>query len=132
MPSPLIQSSFSETIVTTFTDGDCWVLAEQIREDMSFPIVTVSGKSDAWFHAGNQLPDGTILDIEGVWLREDWLARWVESFLNLPAVHPHMFVKTWADGEFTKLVKETDLEPYYPQAQRVHRWSGEVLALAGY
>jgi hypothetical protein len=77
----MLKFSFPEPVVEAFTVGDCWSLACEV-EYLSGYAVTVllhSGNDYDevnWFHAGNRLLDGRILDIEGVWEEVAWRQRW--------------------------------------------------------
>lgn len=61
-----------------FTEGDCWELARLVALTSGHPIVTASSPSNHknWYHAANRLPDGRILDIEGIWEESSWLEVW--------------------------------------------------------
>jgi hypothetical protein len=74
---PAIPFSFGDDAVEAFTTADCGYLAIAINAASGLPMVTISDdEPDSWYHAGVRLPDGRILDIEGIWDPQDWMAHW--------------------------------------------------------
>jgi len=63
-----------------YTEGCCSNLAIGFHERMGWPVVAVMSDYDHehgdWTHMGAQLPDGRIIDIQGIWQPEAWLNRW--------------------------------------------------------
>lgn len=88
-----------------FTEGDCWVLAEEVRKMTGWEKVAV-GYDDTeegqkpdfyWLHVANRLPDGRLLDITGIHSDEEFIDRWggpvSESYLfpvNDPSYFDHV------------------------------------------
>jgi hypothetical protein len=66
-----------------FTTADCWALALEIRRLTGLSILFVSDDPDptedrffAWNHVAIQLPDGRILDVNGVSGSDDFAEIW--------------------------------------------------------
>lgn len=74
----IVSFAFPENIVDAFTKGDCWEFARTIAKYYSYPVITAAVKADEeyWNHAANLLPDGTVIDIEGIWSPEVWIDSW--------------------------------------------------------
>lgn len=107
VPKPLPSQSFSfpKETVQAFTEGDCWVLAEEVRKMTGWEKVAV-GYDDTeegqkpdfyWLHVANRLPDGRLLDITGIHSDEEFIDRWggpvSESYLfpvNDPSYFDHV------------------------------------------
>lgn len=64
-----------------FTEGDCWVLADVIRErtgwKFAFAMNLKGDKNSGWCHAAVMTPNGAILDVEGLHVQDAWMKRWV-------------------------------------------------------
>jgi hypothetical protein len=75
---PRISFNYSSEVVEAFTEADCWELARLVQQTSGYGIVTASSSRSYrnWYHVGNRLPDGTILDIEGIWDETEWLSAW--------------------------------------------------------
>lgn len=77
-----------EWIRELFTSSDCWLLALNVHEKTGFPIVLCSLDEDvpeedmAWVHVGVGLPDGRIMDIEGIFTIDEWMENWGGHFLE--------------------------------------------------
>jgi hypothetical protein len=83
-PLPSQSFSFPKETVRAFTEGDCWVLAEEVRKMTGWSKVAV-GYDDTeegqkpdfyWLHVANRLPDGRLLDITGIHSDEEFIDRW--------------------------------------------------------
>lgn len=76
--NPMEPFNYSAEVVEAFTEADCWELARLVEEASRYGIVTASSSKSHrnWYHAGNRLPDGRILDIEGIWEEKVWLSEW--------------------------------------------------------
>lgn len=59
------------TDVERFTEGDCWVLAGKIHKLVGWPI-----KVAELGHVVNELPDGRIVDVEGIHERKTFIKEW--------------------------------------------------------
>jgi hypothetical protein len=66
--------------VEAFTHGDCWRLAVEVRRLTGLPLIFANPlpemQSDYWEHVGALLPDDTVVDVNGITSREQWLAKW--------------------------------------------------------
>lgn len=122
MERKTVPFNFPEEIQEIFTTGDCWHLATTILRLSSFPIVTVEeetreGKS-CWLHVANRLPDGRVLDIEGIWAENDWLANWHDQ-LNIFYTNEDdfsLFSRNWKPEQWaTEISHPRDL--MYPESE---------------
>lgn len=72
-----------EDTVDAFTCGDCWHLAWELHRLTGYPMIFSSsflanydsGRFE-WDHVAVVLPDGNIMDVNGVQTSEDWEDRW--------------------------------------------------------
>lgn len=71
-----VEFSFPANAVYAFTKGDCWVLAQELEAAYGYPIIMATYGDGYWCHAANMLPDGRIVDIEGIRSEDDWVKRW--------------------------------------------------------
>lgn len=78
MSFPEIKFSFPEETVFELTHGDCWVLAASLSHVAKLPYATIYGDG-VIEHVGVELPDGRIVDIEGIWDPVSWESRWYEE-----------------------------------------------------
>lgn len=66
--------------VEIFTEGDCWLLALSLRRLAGIPLVFFMSDGcedlEAWHHVAVLLPNGNVLDIEGVSTPNKWVDRW--------------------------------------------------------
>lgn len=126
-----------------YTQGDCWYLAETIHDLAGYPLVTAqwdeepmavyyaaTGKwwrspgGSYWAHAANRLPDGRILDIQGIWKEEDWLSHWH----NLHHQRRTLFVKEWSGEEWLAEAHDNQLEiRYWAIAPHTETHAKEIL-----
>ncbi len=63
--------SFGRETIERYTFGDCWILSNALHS-YGFPQVII----DEGYHVANMLPDGKIVDIEGIQSVEEFLKRW--------------------------------------------------------
>lgn len=125
------QFDFTENEVEAFTEGDCWELARNISLLFGYPVVTSTSKSDglAWYHAANRLPDGTIVDIEGIWSEYQWIANWgIRSDNDFQ--RGILVAKEWTYKEFLNEIKEEEFELQYYQSKSADEYARNVIALA--
>lgn len=97
---------FSAEAVEAFTEGDCWFLAIKLNTLTGLGIITASAADDyddSWYHAANILPDGTVIDIAGIWSAKAWLAHWGESTFN---GNESLCIQQWTPPEFDFEVKD--------------------------
>lgn len=74
--TPLVAfTPFTSEEIHAFTQGDCWELARTLGANHNLSVVIVSFPFMGLVHAGAKLPDGRIIDIEGIWTQEDWVKR---------------------------------------------------------
>lgn len=78
MSAPVIEFSFPEETVFDLTHGDCWFLAASLAKATNLPYATIYG-DDEIQHVGIELPDGRIVDVEGVWEDHEWVNRWYDE-----------------------------------------------------
>lgn len=78
---------FPDDIVASFTEGDCWVLAQAIHQTTGWMIVAVGACEEDpveeitvgpdWVHMAVRTPQGHLLDIMGLHKDEEkFLDRW--------------------------------------------------------
>lgn len=105
---------FSPLEKSIFTQGDCWVLARELHGISGWGIVTAGDEFD-WYHAANRLPDGSIIDIMGIWEENTWLAYWhAEESKLLPCV-PKLSSKMWTAKDFDAEILDADIDRCYPE-----------------
>lgn len=103
---------FSDMVREVFTEGDCWVLARAIESLTHCPIITINyTENDEWFHVANVLPNGLIVDIDGVFEQEEWLENWAE---RATLWCPEAYTKEWDAFNFYKSIDVPGFKPYYP------------------
>lgn len=78
--------NFPEDAVFELTHGDCWLLAASLKNATGFPYATIYGDGEI-HHVGVELPDGKIVDIEGVWESDVWERRWIEELQEVWEVY---------------------------------------------
>lgn len=99
MPNPSIAFSFDSEVVDDYTCGDCWLLAAAVKDVTGLPFVAYFDKADGqWNHVANRLPDGRIVDIEGVWTPEAWAEKWDRWFLKAETTLPA--VTDWTPADY--------------------------------
>lgn len=112
-PKPSVAFPYPEEVIEAFTHGDCWALARAFSDAVDLYPVTISAKDDCWFHAGTRLLDGRIVDIEGIWEEEAWLAHW-DSKVD-PLYEGNTFIREWSGKSFAKEVKDCFFDLVYPE-----------------
>lgn len=126
MGNPDIAFSYNAGEVKAFTDGDCWELARQIHLASGYTIVTVGAHEDAsdWYHAGNRLPDGRIVDIEGIWQEPEWIAYWTESMF----LSEFLVCNEWELEPFlADLVVSGIPTPWFKESERSDVYAHEII-----
>lgn len=78
MPEALVSFDFPELVVSDFTHGDCWQLAAALYQVTFYPYIYIRDEYEIQ-HVGIELPDGNIVDIEGIWDPSDWQTRWYDE-----------------------------------------------------
>lgn len=73
--APTTPGVISDAVVYDFTRGWCWALSAAIEDRYGIEPVVIRVRG-AVVHYGNRLPDGSILDVEGVASPGDWMVRW--------------------------------------------------------
>jgi hypothetical protein len=115
-----IQFQFPPKTREAFTDGDCWVLAWEGANLYALPIVTVSGNESFWIHAANLLPDGRILDIEGIWEQQEWLDRWhatiTEQTKLVRELYGESWMRVWDKKKWEAMIHVREMTPQYNEA----------------
>lgn len=124
-----------DNVQEAFTFGDCWHLAQTINRLSGYPVVTVQWEEphrSLWCHAANRLPDGRIVDIEGIWEEEEWLWKWqVHNELHVELDVLVMFAQEWTPESWAQEVAECDFDFYYPEiSENVEQYAKQVLALS--
>ena len=78
----------TEKAEVAFTQGDCWRLAIAINQLSGLPLIFTAfewpegenpldyPESFYWTHVGNQLPDGRVIDVQGVHSLAQWRTTW--------------------------------------------------------
>ena len=119
---------FPAEVVSAFTDGDCWELARTVGLEFGFPVVTANdsdGKS-IWYHAGNRLPDGTIVDIEGIWSEATWLSIWAPRVFgtNTPAV---LVSQDWSNKDWNAELVKGEFEHEFTESMESMMYAFELI-----
>lgn len=85
MPEALLPFDFPELVISDFTHGDCWQLAAALYQVTFYPYVYIRDEYEIQ-HVGVELPDGNIVDIEGIWDPADWETKWYDELDSLEDV----------------------------------------------
>lgn len=85
-PNPEHDFGFDETTVFDYTHGECWYLALALQQEAGLPVVALWG-NDEIQHVGVELPNGDIVDIEGVWSESAWQSFWHEEISDCDGVY---------------------------------------------
>jgi hypothetical protein len=126
----LVTFAFSDEVVDAFTHGDCWLLANTIQRLRGWSVVTVSGNEGGWIHAGNQLPDGTIIDINGINDVDDWVDEWADSIdYGDWAEFGGFDWAPWSGDAFAVFCKEEGHIPLHPASKQVMDYAQAVISL---
>jgi hypothetical protein len=81
------QFHFRQTVITAFTDGDCWRLAQYLSDRTGWDMVALGIKLDRrepegqryWEHMAVRRPDGRIVDVLGIHTEAEFLELWARS-----------------------------------------------------
>lgn len=73
--TPFRSFGFDEDTTYIYSHGYCWDLALALEEATGLTPVGVWGKGSI-HHVGVELPNGDIMDIDGVWNRKHWAGFW--------------------------------------------------------
>lgn len=119
---------FPQEVVAAFTDGDCWELASCIEGVLGTPVATVnvSSEMNCWIHAGNILPDGNILDIEGVWSQTAWLSEWSDRMNGLLAAEDTFVLKQWVPGDWANELRNGKFEHAFTESMESMMYADEL------
>lgn len=120
----------TEYEIEAYTHGDCWYLAKVLSEMSNKPMITVEYGRDHgdWFHVGLLVDKRTVLDIKGLYSRDDWHDEWgrkagwpVEQLTrNIGKGHEAApYLKNW-------MRKGADLSRLYPSMD-THKTARELL-----
>lgn len=126
MGTPDIAFGYASNEVKAFTDGDCWELARQIHLVSGYTLVTLGSEEEAsdWYHAAVRLPDGRIVDIEGVWEEMAWLASWGERMY-----HNSLVCNEWELTALLADLRASEItEPWFPESAHSEVYAQEILA----
>ncbi len=129
MTTEMTLFDFPEEVDTAFTTGDCWHLARTIHLLTGYPVVTFQHfdyGQDLWAHAGNRLPDGRIVDIEGILPEQTWLDQWSH---NVDADPDTVYAREWSLAQWDGELEICDFDFEYPEVSNdVSRYAQEVIA----
>lgn len=123
--------TYSAQEIEAFTEGDCWELAQSVSALSDYPVVTIAHDEHAydWYHAGNTLPSGLIVDIEGIWTESAWLSVWsdrVASFQH-DGKSPALQAVEWDHNLFVLDVSRKDFGLVYEISQRAYKYASEII-----
>lgn len=126
MGNNLIPFNFSDEVNEAFTCGDCWHLARTMHLLAGYPVVTFNHfvyGPDLWAHAANLLPDGRIVDIEGIWSEKDWRKKWSGI---MGADVETTYARQWNLEQWNE---ECDFDMEYPQISKdAQGYAQEIIA----
>lgn len=119
---------YSEEEVSAFTEGDCWELARLIALTAGYPIVTASSSLSHrdWLHAANRLPDGRIVDIEGIWEEGVWLQVW-SSRHRLDEENDRAIAIDWDFTSFMADVDSKNVAVWFELGKKADAYAWEVV-----
>lgn len=101
MTAPTLSWGFSRDIEDYYAKGYCWYFVLSLLDKANFEVLAVWDPKEI-HHVGIKLPTGQIVDIYGIWTREDWMEYWEQELLK--SLHAAKFAKP----------KQTD--PYWASA----------------
>jgi hypothetical protein len=125
---PFVEFDTDPLELEAFTSGDCWLLAATAEGEFGWEAVAVMvpegiDEGAPWMHMVNRLPDGRLIDIEGIHTEKGLLSRWggdhlepAKPFLSeLSGVEPEFDIEPLevAYGLHETAEKHTDIEPLY-------------------
>jgi hypothetical protein len=126
--TPIKSFTFDPSVHYAFTEGDCWILARSICEDASYELVTISSDDNYWYHVGARQPDGTVLDIDGVWSERNWLNHWGGKLEEQGFILP-LFIEEWDIAVFDSKVAAINLRPVFYASELVGSYRNHILEL---
>lgn len=100
---------FPEDAVFELSHGDCWLLAASLRNATGLPYATIYGDGEI-HHIGIELPDGKVVDIEGIWEPDVWERRWIDELQEVWEVYA-------GGGEIAPHEGSTILHTYDPSIE---------------
>lgn len=117
--NPALATVITDEDVVAFTEGDCWILAEQLWSFLRATLVVVVSKDDIdsgavenlhdldWCHMAVLTDEGFIVDIEGVHTdRAAYLNEWRERLLEREGVDSVLDLHGIYDyGDYETLVR---------------------------
>lgn len=136
-------------IEQAYTEGDCWHFAETIHRLTGLPIVSAQWDEKSmpvhipstgewlhptysyWAHIANRLPDGRIIDIQGIWLEEEWLEHWhnIAYVYRINKENRIMFLKEWTREEWATEAEDAVLCLSFPEVENLtEEYAKEVLS----
>jgi hypothetical protein len=62
--------------IERFTEGDCHIMAWAIHKETGWPIYTFWDGDEHWMHAFVKMPNGKIIDVEGVTTLRTFKKKW--------------------------------------------------------
>lgn len=98
--SPTRFFGFDEDIVDNYTRGACWYLALALHNKTGLPLTAIWGE-DTIHHVGVELPNGDIVDVDGVWTSNHWSGYWYDELDmcdDIEVGEPSMEDSNWADA----------------------------------
>lgn len=121
--------NFPAEVVSAFTDGDCWELASAVEGEFGFPVVTINATDDmfCWCHAGNRLPNGDILDIEGVWSEAAWVSEWTHRDYGSKAKPGILTTKEWTREDWEIELKDGEFEHAFTESMESLMYAYELV-----
>lgn len=75
MTTPTRNFGFDDDTVYMYSHGYCWWLAKALSDLTDLPVIAVWGKG-CIRHVGVELPNGDVVDIDGVWNLQNWRNFW--------------------------------------------------------
>lgn len=112
-PATILSFAFPDTVVEAFTKGDCWVLAKDIEAATGYPIAMATYGDGYWCHAGNVLPNGLIVDIEGTRTEKEWVARWEKPTRHKIGPNEKLVMTVWTKHDLHKEIHSICMTPRY-------------------
>lgn len=98
--SPTRFFGFDEEIVDYYTRGACWYLGLALHNKTGLPLAAIWADGTI-HHVGVELPNGDIVDIDGVWRSNSWSAFWYDELDmcdDIEISEPSMQDPNWAEA----------------------------------
>lgn len=98
--SPIRFFGFDEDIVDYYTRGACWYLALALHNKTGLPLVAIWADGTI-HHVGVELPNGDIVDVDGVWPVNNWSGYWYDELDmcdDIEVGEPSMEDPNWSDA----------------------------------